>query len=266
MDSTDSMLSPTSRINAGLRHLLASLLATIAVTAGLVWLWYPLALWSLAGITQATWLLLAAVAIAPPLMTFAVYRPGKKGLWADIGVILALQLAFLAFGVVTLARARPVFLVAAVDRFELVRAAELAPEDLARGQRPEFRTAPWTGPRVVGVMMPTAPDEQYELIMSGLSGKDVQYFPKYYTDYATSAPGILGRSKPLDTLVSRSQADQATIAAALQKAGRRQDTTRFVPINGTAGAATMLIDSGNGGAIAPVDVYPWTDLKPGTKH
>lgn len=195
-------------------------------------------------------------------MTLAVYRPGKKGLWLDVSIIIVLQLGFLAYGVITLARARPAFLVAAVDRIELVRAAELSPRDLAMGTRPEFRSLPWTGPRLVGARMPTDPDERYALIMSGLSGKDVQLLPKYYAEYSGSARGILSRSLPLSTLTSRSEADRLAIDTVLQATGRTYADARFVPINGGGGAATMLIDASNGAVIAPVAVYPWTDLKP----
>ena len=40
-----------------------------------------------------------------------------------------------------------------------------------------------TGPRIIGAKLPTDPKEQMELMISGIAGRDVQLFPRYYVPY-----------------------------------------------------------------------------------
>lgn len=250
--------APT-RLRATLTHLLASAGLVGAGFGTLFWLWYSPGLWNLAGISRTLWMLLAGATLAGPLMTLVAFRPNKPGLRTDMAVIAAIQIAFLALAVFAFGRVRPVFLVAAMDRFELVRAAELDPKDLAAAKA-EYRHLPWTGPQVVGIDMPEDNDARYQLIMSGLAGKDVHLLPRLYTRYQASAAGIARKALPLSTLAQQGSTAKQRLEAALANSGRTAQETTSVPIRGpNYAASTMLIDRTTGEIVQPVAINPWQD-------
>lgn len=83
-----------------------------------------------------------------PLITLIVFDARKKIklLKFDLAAIVILQLAALAYGVHIAFQARPAYLLFVKDRFEIVTANQLEPEQLAKVTRPEFKTAPFSGP------------------------------------------------------------------------------------------------------------------------
>lgn len=250
---------PISRWSAAFRHLLASLLCVSLCFGSLFWLWYSPGLWTLSGISPALWALLAGVTLAGPLMTLAAFRHDKPGIRTDMAVIVAIQIAFFAYAVFAIGRIRPVYLVTAVDRFEMVRAAELAPADLAAA-RPEYRQLSWTGPKQVGIKLPEDSNERYKLIMSGLAGKDVHLMPQLYTDYKDSAQDLVRHALQLPTLSRRSARNKASIDNTLARKDRSEADTRFVPIRGANyAAAIMLIDATTGTPIRALGINPWED-------
>src|SRR5690606_22432166 len=79
-----------------------------------------------------------------PLLVFLVYDRRKKSLRRDLAVIICIQLAAIAYGIHASVLARPVLMTFVVDRFELVSAAEVDAEELAKAPEP-FRKLSWTG-------------------------------------------------------------------------------------------------------------------------
>lgn len=177
-------------------HFVLSALALGAVALLLLQLWYPWPLWK---ILDAPGMLMIAVGVdlvIGPLLTAVVYKPGKRTLKFDLGVIVLLQMAALGFGVHTMAQARPVYVVAVVDRFEVVSAFELTDKELADGDA-NWRAFSWTGPRYVGVR-PPLPEEQENVFFEALNGNDVHLRPKFYTDFPAAWEKLSARCKDTD--------------------------------------------------------------------
>ena len=248
-----------TRWKAALIHLGLSVVVVVGVVVSLMLLWYPPALFRIAGMDRLVMILGIIDIVVGPLLTLIVFRPGKPGLKFDLTVIALLQAAFLGYGLHVLAKARPVFIVAAVDRLELVRGNELHPDDLARGRKPEYRTLAWDGPRLVGVRMPRGAG--FELAMEAMAGRDVHLRPELYVDYAESAPALLAHARPLADLRARSAADAAAIDRALASLKRDEASLRFVPITSRRAdqAATMLVDATTGTPVKPLALNPWLD-------
>ena len=118
-------------------------------------------------------------------------------------VLRGLQIAALVYGVYVMFEARPVYTVFVKDRFEIVPAGQLDPADLAEGPV-EYRTLPLTGPRLLGVRFPdqSNSEEWNKLVFSGVAGKDIQNFPKYYIPYVEVKPQVLAKALPLGTLLN----------------------------------------------------------------
>lgn len=162
-------------------HFVISAIVLGAVAVLLLQLWYPWPLWKL---LDAPGMLMIAVGvdlIIGPLLTALVYKPGKRTLKLDLTVIALLQLAALGFGVHTMAQARPVYVVASFDRFEVVSAYQLVDKELADGDA-TWRELSWTGPRYIGIRQPT-PLEQVDAFMEAIAGNDLHFRPRFYAEF-----------------------------------------------------------------------------------
>jgi len=164
-----------SRWKAAAIH--SSISAAIAcAAAALMFIWFS-PYFRAAGAPELILLLVGVDVCVGPLLTLIIFRSGKRGLLFDLACIGVLQTAALVYGLYVMSQSRPVFLVAAVDRFELIAANEISDSDLADGQEPQFRSRSWWGPRVVGVALPTDLEARNDLVFSGAGGRDIQNLP-----------------------------------------------------------------------------------------
>lgn len=245
-----------TRWKAAAIHLSISIAIGLLSAALIFGLWYPPPYSRATGAPELVMLLLGVDLVLGPLLTLAVFKAGKKGLKFDLSVIALLQAGALLYGLSVVARARPAFIVGRIDRFVLVSANDLDPKDLAEG-KPGFRSPPWTGPRLVGVELPPAGKERDDLLFSGIAGKDVEKYPKYYVDYATAVPQLLSHAKMIDELRREHPTAASKIDAWLSTHGRDPTTLLAVPIIAPRGDLTMLIDRQTGKPFdaLPVDIW-----------
>ena len=214
-----------ARRRAALVHLIASIALVGGILAVPRFLWYPGALWPLSGIDGQLLLLFSAVLAVGPLLTWLVYRSGKRTLRMDLAVVVLIQLLFLGYATAMLARLRPVFLVGMADHMELVRALDIDPADLALVPEDRRRLS-WTGPVLVGALPPGG---------TALFGNDDHARrPVYHFDYSKIGPALAQRGRPVD------DADAAD--------------ARVVPLVSDAGRAGMLVDAGDGRPLRAVPV------------
>jgi hypothetical protein len=240
---------------AGIHLGVSALIATTVVTVMLL-AWYPPPYFNAMGGKGLLKILVGVDVTLGPLLTLIVFDPKKKNLRFDLSVIAALQVAALAYGVWVMFEARPVYTAFVVDRFELVGASDLDRADLDAG-RPEYRELPLTGPRVVGVRLPSKDDteEWNKLVFSGVAGKDAQYFPKFYVPYAEIAGVVIGKAKPLTALSSDKPDAREAVQAFVAGTGRPESDFGYVPLNGREHEMTAVIDMRDGKllGILPVD-------------
>lgn len=215
-----------TRWKASSIHLLISSIIILATLGGLCLLWYPLGLWPLAVPESPMLWLLGCVSVIGPLLTLIVYRAGKRTLRSDLIVVALIQALFFGYATVMLARARPVFLVAAEDHFSLVRAHEIDPEDQKAAAHEDYKRLSLTGPRLVG-LKPHSPDNVYEKLLGG----DKSTQPAHYVDFDKVAPLLLGQAK-----------------------SREGNGARWVPLYSRKGSAAMVIDAKTG---RPLQAFQW---------
>lgn len=245
-----------SRWKAAGIHLTLSLAIALIVGALLITVWYPPPYFQGAGADTLVLLLAGVDVTLGPLITLIIFRSGKKNLKLDLAIIGILQAAALLYGLSVVLQSRPVFLVAAVDQFVLVSANELEATDLEAGSKPEFRMLSWTGPRLVGVQMPTNSDERFNLMMSGINGKDVEKHPKYYVDYAQATEDLLKRAQPLEVLYKKKPESEALVRDFLSKTPQKEPPV-WVPIRARAKNMTMLLSAKTGQPLKALPIDPW---------
>lgn len=109
------------------KHLAASLLIAGAAAALVFILWYPHPTSQMLGVARIYGLMLAVDVVCGPLLTLVMASPKKsrRELVLDLGVVAAIQLAALGYGLHALYMARPVAFVFEEDRVVVVTCNEL---------------------------------------------------------------------------------------------------------------------------------------------
>jgi hypothetical protein len=245
-----------SRWKAAGIHLSLSVFIGLVCGALMFGLWYPPPYFKAAGADELVLLLVGVDAMLGPLLTLIIFKAGKRGLKFDLALIAIVQSVALIYGLSIVLRSRPVFLVAAVDRFSLVSASDIDDQDLADA-KPEYRSLSWTGPRIVGANVPRDGSDRLASAISAFAGKDIDRIPKYYVDYAETADGILARAKPLTALKLKDDRERETIAEAVRKTGQPPESIVWVPLAARKANLVMLLDGKSGTPLHAADVNPW---------
>lgn len=227
---------------AGL-HLLISVAIAVAVIALMLALWYPGPLFEAAGGNELILILIGVDVVIGPLITLVIFRSGKPGLKFDLAVIAALQLAALAYGMYAVYLGRPAFIVFVRDQFQMVSAAQLDPEELAKAKYPEFRQPPLGGPQLAFAVIPTDPRELKELAMFGILGHDLQQFPRLFVPYGERTAEVLAQAWTLERMRALEPESAKAVDAWLAKSGIREADVRYLPLRARRAWMAVLIDA-----------------------
>lgn len=246
-----------NRYKAALIHFSLSILAAAVASGLLLGLWYPPPYFQAGGADRLLLLVVCVDVILGPLLTLIVFDKRKPELKRDLTIIVALQVVALAYGFHVMLQSRPVFLVAAVDRFIVVSANQLEPADLAQARKPEWRKLSWTGPVLVSAERPVAVDDRNEMMFSALAGKDIEQYPRFYVDYQQEASGLLQRAHPLSRLRTMNPDDAGKIDAWLKRNNRAEESVVWLPIIARMGDITMLLDKETGEPLGAIALDPW---------
>lgn len=245
------------RALASLAHLATSL-AVAALAAALVFVvWYPYPYREVSGGKELFFLVVAVDVVMGPLLTFAVFnhQKGWLRLRRDLAVIVALQLAALAYGLWTVAVARPVHLVFEYDRFRPVHAIELEPKQLAKAPA-ALQQLPWTGPTPIGLRALVG-GEKVEATMAALAGLHLGLQTQYWQSYEASKADVLKVGKPISALRSRFAQHSSLIDEALRQAKRSDAQVLWIPMVARKQFWTVLVDAQSAQPVAylPIDSF-----------
>jgi len=246
-----------NRFQASGIHLGISLAIAALVGSLIYFVWYPHPYFQVAGGNALMLLIMVVDIVIGPLLTLVVYKAGKKSLRFDLACIAALQACAFLYGFWVIAQARPIFVVAAVDRFIPIYANNLEDSDLAQAKQPEFAARSWTGPRLVGAKLPTDTSERKDLLFSGIVGKDLEKFPKYYVPYAEIADAMQARAKPLADLAAKSPANKAIVDQYLASGTVSIGELAYLPLHGRTGEYTMILSTVSKRPLDAIAVNPW---------
>jgi len=96
-----------TKIKVAFIHLIISILV-ISVLFSIVYLiWYPKPFFNFSGVVEPFKLLILIDVIIGPILTFIVYKKGKKSLKLDLSIIAILQLSALIYGSFVIYSGRP---------------------------------------------------------------------------------------------------------------------------------------------------------------
>ncbi len=198
------MRTSMNRFSASLVHLLGSA-CVVALVFGLVrQIWYPGRLFEAASGFNLMIILILVDLTLGPVITLIIYSPGKPSLKSDIITVVVLQIGFLLYGVWSIYAARPVYIPFDEDRFYLVTANEIDPEDLKKVNDPAFQSLPKLGPDIVGTVLPDDPEMREKIKFAGMVGMGIQLLPQYYVPYTEAASRVKAAAVPAKELVKGS--------------------------------------------------------------
>jgi hypothetical protein len=252
------------RLKAAVIHLAISLVIA-ALAALLVFLvWYPYPYREISGGRSLFFLVVSVDVIMGPLMTLVVFNRSKprRELSRDLSVIGLLQVAALAYGLWTMAVARPVHLVFEIDRFRVVHAIEI-PTNLL-GQAPaDLQQLPLMGPTLLSVREFKDAKESFDATMAAMQGIPLSARPDLWQSYAAAKPQIVARARPLAELKIRfpthaADLDQALVSSSTASYGTRPETSvGYVQMIDREKFWTVLIDVNTAEVIAfvPIDSF-----------
>jgi len=212
-----------SRSTAAAVHLGLSVLVALAAAWLVFRVWYLPPYNEISGGRELFTLIVAIDVVLGPLLTFAVYDIAKRRreLVLDIGVISALQVGALAFGLWTAFQARPVYLVHEVDRFQVVTAADIDASELQRAL-PELQKLPMHGVRTIGVRKAQSKEELFDSIEQAMAGRDVAMRPDWWVPMGQAQFDTLAqRGKGLDWLRAKGPQAALRVDEALRGSGVR---------------------------------------------
>lgn len=246
-----------NRFKAALIHLGISAAIGLGTFALMRTVWYPGPFFDAVGGAGLVLILLGVDITIGPLITLVVFNPAKKHLKLDLAVVAVLQLSAFLYGVSVIFQARPVYVAFAVDRFELVRAADLDPEDLKKARDERFRSLPLLRPQLISVERPTNREEKAKALEMALSGKDIHVRPEYYRPYDAQREVVKSKLLTISRLKDLNPADAGAIDRAVQALGKKEAEIGFLPLRARQQDLTVVIDRATGDILDYWTYRPW---------
>lgn len=232
-----------NKLTAFAIHLGISFVIALLAVGLVFFVWYPAPLHTALGVTQIFLLLLLIDVVLGPVLTFIVYKQGKRTLVMDLAVIAALQLAALTYGLWTVAEGRPAWLVFGGNHFELVRKVDIDPQDLTR--QPS-----WLGPEWVSIQEPLKIN--HSLFSSTIASNQSLYRqPENYRELSQDKNRIKRRALPLSLLEGNNHKERLNTILKKWPAA-----DGWLPLQGKEQNMVVLIDKSTAAIVAIVDLRP----------
>lgn len=220
---------------AALIHFLWGLSVALLIGWLMLGLWYPHPYTDLSGGRELFLILLTVDVVCGPLLTAVIFSPIKQRneLWRDVGSVVLIQLAALAYGLHTVWEARPLFLVMEVDRFKVVAAPDLkgaTPAELTHPLRPAW----FAGPATVSVRAFKDGQERQTVLFDSLQGgRDIAKRPDFYRVYegeAARKSWLVGRK--LDLYLEKYPSQGPALAKLATEKRADPADWRYLPVVG----------------------------------
>ena len=246
------------RLKAAGIHLAISL-AMAGLAALLVFfVWYPYPYREISGGRELFLLLVAVDVVMGPLLTLAVFNRNKpkRQMRFDFLVIGLLQLSALAYGLWTVAAARPVHLVFVVDRFEVVHAVDVDMSAVAKAPL-DLQAMPLWGPTKLTLRDYKDNKEKSDAMFAELAGVAISVRPEFWQSYDKGKLQVLAKAKPVTELTTKFPARAAEIRAMVDRSKTDISNIGYLPLKGRNQFWTVLIDRKTAEPLGylPLDPY-----------
>ncbi|WP_137749330.1 TfpX/TfpZ family type IV pilin accessory protein [Acidovorax sp. NB1] len=243
------------RINAALRafffHVaISSLVASVAAIIVFL-IWYPQPYLDMLG-GSGLFLLIVGVDVAcGPLLTLVIFSPKKsrRELMLDFSLVAILQIVALAYGIYTMALARPVYLAYELDRFRVISFADL--ENNSISQKPSSISNPsWTGPAAIAIRVAQPDDPDYlDQVSLSISGLEPVFRPDRWESYENQRDLILKKSHTIDALIKKYPESKESIELILKNIDATKEEINWLPMQSRKSTSWVVLVSKKNAAI-----------------
>ena len=242
----------SKRLKFFFSHLTISFLIALLVLGLVFFIWYPSSLATAVGVTKIFLMMLTIDVIVGPVLGLLVYKEGKKTLKFDLGVIIALQISALCYGLYSIEQGRPAWLVFYADRFELIRKNDLLLENIDQAKK-QFQQVSWAKPQFVAIKTITNTQQhQDDIFTEVMGGVSLAQKPERYVDFVQAKSHLQQRAKTLRELNQYNDAQQVD-----RILSKYPQATGFFPLKANTVDMTVLINKEKGEVIKIVDLRPW---------
>ena len=242
----------SKRLKFFFSHLTISFLIALLVLGLVFFIWYPSSLATAVGVTKIFLMMLTIDVIVGPVLGLLVYKEGKKTLKFDLGVIIALQISALCYGLYSIEQGRPAWLVFYADRFELIRKNDLLLENIDQAKK-QFQQVSWAKPQFVAIKTITNTQQhQDDIFTEVMGGVSLAQKPERYVDFVQAKSHLQQRAKTLRELNQYNDAQQVD-----RILSKYPQATGFFPLKANAVDMTVLVNKETGEVIEIVDLRPW---------
>ncbi len=241
-----------NRFKAAGLHILISFIIVALVISTMYFLWFPRTYFALMGGKKLIALIGIVDVFLGPLLTFVIFKAGKKGLKFDLFCIGLVQIAALAYGVYVMLQARPIFTAFNKDHFQVAAVVDIDTRELTKAKNPLWQKPSTIGPQLVAIGEPDKKNKFEVAFAITVRDSAVQY-PKLYDDYNKHRDEVIKAGKPLASLTADSVKNKTVIDKFLSKAKRPESDFLALPIVSTLGEMSAVVDAKTGDFVEIID-------------
>jgi hypothetical protein len=244
-----------TKLKAAGIHLLLSIFIVATVFAIMYFLWYPKGYFTIMGGKVLVALIGGVDIFLGPLLTFVVFKVGKKSLKFDLFCIGVMQVAALAYGTYVMFEARPVFTVFNKDKFQIAAVVDIVDYELAKAKSPQMRQLSITGPKLVAIGEPDKNNKK-EVIFAMMESESAFRYPKLFDEYNAHKSEVIKTGKPLASLSALSSDNKLAIDQFISKSNRPETDFLYLPISSELAEMSAIVDAKTGDFIQIIDAQP----------
>ena len=240
------------KLRAFTLHAIISLLIGSICASIVFFVWYPYPLAKAVGVTHIFLMLLVIDIILGPLLTFLIYKKGKKTLKLDLFFIVLIQVSALCYGMFNVYQGKPAWLVFNADRFDVVRIIEIDKRKINQ-VKDKYRTLSLFSPKWVASIAPQNIDENNDILFEAVfAGIDIAQRPELYQDLNDVKDKIKNKAQGLELLNNyNNKKDVEKTLAKYPKADA------WLPLKANAVDMVVLVNKESASIIKIVDLRPW---------
>jgi hypothetical protein len=235
------------RLKAFGLHLLGSTSALSVILGGLYMGWYHWPGWHLTDVAPVVMVMVGVDVVLGPLLTFIIARASKprRELVRDIAVIVAVQLAALIYGSMSLWNGRPLYYAYSEGMLQLVQAYDIDAEQSAAGRRKNPALAPhwYSLPRWIWAPLPQDSDEAQKIVTSAITGgDDVVSMPQYFKPWEQGVPELRKRLRKVEDVAYFAPSEKKKLKERMRAAGVDPDQLNSIPLTGRGQPLLAVFD------------------------
>jgi hypothetical protein len=241
-----------TKLKAAGIHLLISILIVSLALSTMYLLWYPGAYFSLMGGKKLIALIALVDIFLGPLLTFIVFKSGKKSLKFDLFCIGLIQIAALAYGVYVMFTARPVFTVFNQDRFQIAAVLDITPNELTKAKKQRWQQLSITGPIIVAIATPDKTNKE-AVVFAEIEKQNLFRYPRLYDEYKNHLNTAIKAGKSIESLALVSAKNKSAVNEFLSLQNRPESDFLYLPITSELAEMSAILDAKSGDFLAIID-------------